>query len=216
MTTAYVQPQPQSLFWLWWPVASFAGFLLGVTLKTLVEIVADATGNSAVLEAIPFPLFGTFLGAMLGFSTGLFQWLVLRRRLENIGAWAFATGLAWTVFWTLHNAGAFGWAHTPWGLVGQGFGHGAIVGGMIGLAQFLVLRSHLAGAARWILVSTVSWSVAGAIMHLLLDVLFTSANIHGPFDILIATVLSALFSGFALERLLPASRAAGSKLGNNA
>jgi hypothetical protein len=39
-------------------------------------------------------------------------------------------------------------------------------------------------------------------MHFLLDVLFASANIHGPFDVLFASTLAALFSGFGLQRLL--------------
>jgi hypothetical protein len=96
----------------------------------------------------------------------------------------------------------FGFAHSPWGLVGQGFGHGAIIGGMIGAAQYLVLRGHVPGAVRWVLISLTSWSVAGGIMHFLLDVLFASAGIHGPFDVLIASTLAALFSGFGLQRLL--------------
>jgi hypothetical protein len=195
------------LFSLWWTLAGLAGFVVGMTLKTLVEIIAGITGQSAVLESIPAPLFGTFLGLMLGVSIGFFQWLVLRRSLKNSSAWISGTVFAYTLFWTLHNAGAFGWAHTPWGLVGQGFGHGAILGATIGFVQYFVLRSLVYSARRWIITMLVSWSLAGAIMHFLLDVAFASFNIHGPFDILISTLLASLFSSFALERLVREPRA---------
>ena len=65
-----------------------------------------------------------------------------------------------------------------------------------------MLRGRIAQAGRWVLISTVSWSVAGAMMHFLLDVALASSGIQGPFDVLIASVLAALFSGFGLQRLL--------------
>jgi hypothetical protein len=194
--------------WVWWLLAAVLGFIGGMSIKTGIEILADIGGFSAVLEAISPAMFGALLGAMLGICTGLAQWLTLRRRIDGVGMWVPATLAAWTVFWFLHNGGAFGFAHSPWGLVGQGFGHGAIVGAMIGGAQYLVLRTRVPGAERWLLISCVSWSVAGAIMHFLLDVVFASTGIQGPFDILIASVLAALFSGFGLQRLLARASAA--------
>jgi len=189
-------------FWLWWVLAALAGFIGGMTIKTAIEILADVGGFTTTLEATPPVVFGALLGAMLGSCTGLAQWLVLRRRIADVGAWLPATFSATVLFWTLHNSGVLPFWVSPWGLVVQGFAHGALVGAMIGAAQYLVLRGRLPQAGRWVLISTVSWSLAGAIMHLLLDVLFASANIHGPFDILIASALAALFSGFALQRLL--------------
>lgn len=189
---------------LWWVAASLAGFIGGMTIKTAIEILADLGGFTAALEGISPPMFGALFGLMLGGSTGLAQWLVLRRRLAGTGVWPMATLSAYTIFWLLHNAEAFGFAHTPWGLVGQGFGHGAIVGGMVGAAQYLVLRGRLPAAGRWVLASIVSWSLSGAIMHFLLDVLFASANIHGPFDVLLSSLLAGLLTGLALERLLEA------------
>jgi len=188
--------------WLWWALTGLLGFVGGMTIKTIIEILADIGGFSATLEAISPAMFGALFGAMLGVSTGLAQWLVLRRRIEGVGAWLPATLAAWTLFWLLHNAEAFGFAHSPWGLVGQGFGHGAIVGAMIGAAQYLVLRAHLKDAKRWLLISSVSWSVAGAIMHFLLDVVLALPGNYGPFDVLIVSILAALFSGFGLQRLL--------------
>ena len=44
-------------------------------------------------------------------------------------------------------------------------------------------------------------------MHFLLDVLLASAGIHGPFDLLIASVLAALLSGMSLQRLVGAREA---------
>jgi hypothetical protein len=189
-------------FWLRWGVTGLLGFVGGMAIKTLIEIAADLGGFTVALEAISPPVFGALFGAMLGLSTGLAQRLVLRRRLGGVGAWLPATLAAYTLFWLLHNAEAFGFAHTPWGLVGQGFGHGAIFGTMLGVAQYLVLRGRLSNPERWVPISTVSWSLSGAIMHFLLDVALGLPGNYGPFDVLIASVLAALLSGFGLQRLL--------------
>jgi hypothetical protein len=189
-------------FWLWWGLAGLLGFVGGMTIKTAIEVAADLGGFTVALEAISAPVFGALFGAMLGSCTGLAQWLVLRRRLSGVGAWLPATLAAYTLFWLLHNAEAFGFAHTPWGLVGQGFGHGAIVGAMIGVAQYAVLRGRVPNAQRWPLISLLSWSMSGAIMHFVLDVLLASANIHGPFDVLLSSVLAALLTGVGLQTLL--------------
>jgi hypothetical protein len=189
-------------FWLWWGLTGLLGFVGGMTIKTAIEIAAEIGGFSAALDAISPAMFGALFGAMLGVSTGLAQLLVLRRRLAGVGAWLPATLAAYTLFWLLHNAEVFGFAHTQWGLVGQGFGHGAIVGAMLGVAQYFVLRGRLPNAERWILISTVSWSVSGAIMHFALDVVLALPGNYGPFDVLIASALAALFSGFGLQNLL--------------
>jgi hypothetical protein len=192
----------RNYLWLWWIIASLLGFVGAITIKTTIEILAEIGGFTAALESIPPTLFGTFFGAMLGISNGLAQWLVLRRRVAGVGAWVLATLITLIVFWTLHNAEVFGFAHTPWGLVGQGFGHGTIVGAMLGTAQYLVLRGRIKDAIRWVLISTASWSAAGAIMHFLLDVALGLPGNYGPFDVLIASLLAALFSGSGLQRLL--------------
>ena len=44
----------------------------------------------------------------------------------------------------------------------------------------------------------------GHLRRFLLDVLLASANIHGPFDVLISSLLAGLFTGLFLERLLEA------------
>jgi hypothetical protein len=207
MATQTMRMPRASKLWFWWCLTGVLGFIGGMTIKTVIEILAGIGGFSAVLDTISPAIFGALFGAMLGLCTGLAQWLVLRRQLDGVGAWVPATLLAWTLFWLLHNAEVFGFAHSPWGLVAQGFGHGAIIGAMIGVTQYLVLRARVPGAWRWVLISVVSWSVAGGIMHFLLDVLFASTGIQGPFDVLIASTLAALFSGFGLQRLLKTAAA---------
>lgn len=197
-----VQPtHVANLLWLWWTLAGFLGFIGGMTIKITIDILAAVGGFSATLEAISPTLFGTLFGAMLGVSVGFFQWLVLCRKLKNTALWIGATAISWILFWTLHNAGVFGFAQSPFGLVVQGLGHGAIIGAMVGFAQYFVLHSKIARANRWLLISTLSWSLAGGLMHLLLDVVLVRFNIHGPFDVMITTTLAALFSGFGLKQL---------------
>lgn len=192
--------------WLRWGLAGLLGFVGGMTIKTAIEIAADLGGFTAALEGIPAPLFGALFGAMLGLCTGLAQWLALRRKIPGAGAWTAATLAAWSLFWTLHNS-VLPFAHSPWGLVLQGVGHGALVGLTIGAAQWLVLRGRVASAGRWVPISTLSWSAAGAFVHFLLDVLLASSNIHGPYDLLLTSVLAALLSGIGLQRLVGAREA---------
>jgi hypothetical protein len=207
MATQTMRVPRASNLWFWWCLTGVLGFIGGMTIKTSIEILATIGGFEATLETISPPVFGALFGTMLGLCTGLAQWLVLRRQISGVGSWMPATLLAWALFWLLHNAEIFGFAHSPWGLVAQGFGHGAIVGAMIGVAQYFVLRVRVPGAGRWVLISIMSWSVAGGIMHFLLDVLFASTGIQGPFDVLIASTLAALFSGFGLQRLLKTAAA---------
>src|SRR5215217_6082431 len=92
--------------WLWWALTGLLGFVGGMTIKTVIEILADLGGFAAALETISPAMFGALFGAMLGVSSGLAQWLVLRRRLDGVSAWLPATLVALIVFWTLHNAEA--------------------------------------------------------------------------------------------------------------
>jgi hypothetical protein len=98
----------------------------------------------------------------VGLVTGLLQYLLLRRYLQRMGWWIAATTLGWllghiggrllscTLYGTLDIDSI--WFET---LVT------ALVGGSMGLAQWLVLHQCVRHAAWWILANVLGWGVLG-------------------------------------------------------
>src|SRR5437868_6138871 len=102
MLTPYSSPRPQTD---WRFIGAWAGASL---LAVMVSIGLMFAGLGALLNDASPLLFGAALGALFGFTSGLAQWLVLRRRLDGGFGWVLVTGLAWTLFWSLNMAGIFG------------------------------------------------------------------------------------------------------------
>jgi hypothetical protein len=76
-----------------WVVATILGagvaWVVGMTLGTLVSDLIGAEASQAAL------LFAGALGFLVGALLGLFQWLVLRRYLQDAGWWVLANAVAW-------------------------------------------------------------------------------------------------------------------------
>jgi len=92
-----------------------------------------------------------------GIAAGLFQWLVLRRRIARAGWWLPAT---------IGAGAAVGVVVFVSGLVNRDVGWSAGVGAggtMLGLMHWLVLRRQVARAGWWVLASTAGW-VAGGLL----------------------------------------------------
>ena len=101
---------------------------------------------------------GAFFGIFVGGGLGAGQQLVLRTRTEWAGKWALAsaaaTALVWAIAFPLFvSVGAP--AETP-----AGAAIAILLGLTLGIGQWLVLRNHLPGAGRWVLVSTISLALA--------------------------------------------------------
>jgi len=76
------------------------------------------------------------------------QWLALRRLVSPL--WIGATFAAWAIFWAVNLAGFLGNGSDVLGKVIEGLGHGALFGALLGVFQWLVLRSKTANANWWI------------------------------------------------------------------
>lgn len=153
--------QPAPLNWLlllWWIPATAAGFALA----SLFEV---ALGRSSGLMVVAFVAVG-------GTGAVALQWLALRRLISGAGWWT-ATGVAGAAL-----AGLLGIAvgvpaavatavadgtetAVEAGLDAAGVTAAIVFGAALGSLQWLVLRRHVAGANRWILVSAVGWVVSG-------------------------------------------------------
>jgi hypothetical protein len=113
---------------------------------------------------------GILFGAVSAVALAIAQWLVLR--------WAVGVS-AW---WVLATTGGVAFMHglgDPLGdsgvvpLISVTFGLVAVIGGaVIGTLQFLLLRTRLLSAERWIAVSAASWALgvmAGSTLVTLTD-----------------------------------------------
>jgi hypothetical protein len=79
----------------WWIPASTVGWGTGFYLGAVVSHLVNLTDFS----------FGLALGAVVGLLSGVFQWLVLRRRTRHAGWWILASIFSWTFALLFYQAG---------------------------------------------------------------------------------------------------------------
>jgi hypothetical protein len=121
--------------WLRWTLATAIGWSAG-------EAVASLVPEDSVLG-------GALHTAVIGVILGASQWLVLRRSIDVGGQWIVATTAGSAIGGAIGIAASFASGADviqPWALLPFGI--------MLGLAQWLVLRTKLAGASWWTVVST--------------------------------------------------------------
>jgi hypothetical protein len=135
----------------------------------------------AICEVVVKPIVYTFThfpsdGAVIGIAVGIGQWLVLRRRtsaLAQSGDFTLvADGGYRTAWWALASSVGFAIgkdlgdmvAAAMSGPAGVALG-GVVIGTCLGLAQWLVLRRHVANGGWWILASAVAWAVGWSIVN---------------------------------------------------
>jgi hypothetical protein len=109
----------------WWVVLSIVGFGVG-------KGVADA--STAGLSGVAG--YG-LAGAMIGLSVGIFQWLVLQRRVSGAAWWVPANVVAWAVGWIPVSAAEAG---EDWPIL-QVYGVGAIGAALAGIITGYALVS---------------------------------------------------------------------------
>jgi len=120
---------------------------------------------------------------VVGVAVGLAQWVVLRKRIERSGWWILVSGVGWAAGRGLASL-LFPAQNTI--LIG------AMIGAILGLAQWVVLRHRVVQSWWWIVVSALSWglaltgvlgatlvgSLAGAATGLALEPLLRHASLH--------------------------------------
>jgi hypothetical protein len=141
-------------FLLGWLLATVAGVAVGVAFMF--------AGVGALLDDAPPAVFGAGLGAVFGTTTGLAQWLILRRYVSGIGVWVPLTSAGWIIFWTLNIAGAFPQGEGLAGKAVEGLWHGLVFGALVGLAQWIALRGRVRGSGWWAIINALCWSLSAA------------------------------------------------------
>ena len=166
-------------FWVRWILANTVGFSLGLPLGTFAASAAlfflaaageVASGTKNQIEDW-FAFIGIVAAFMVGFGivaavAGIMQWLVLRRHLSAAESWLVASATGGAI------GGALGFA--SWVIVGRDeFGVVSfsqetltvaftVVGAIVGIAQWLVLRGQVYRAGLWVLISTLGWAMGQA------------------------------------------------------
>jgi hypothetical protein len=119
-----------------------------------------------------------------GVGVGLMQWAILYRRIPRAWRWPLSTAIAWL------GGAIILQVAVPADL--QILLSGAILGPLVGLAQWLILRREVYWAGWWLVVSTMAW-ITG--LTLLPGILATGAMVGA-------------LSGIALSLLLHTPRPA--------
>lgn len=157
--------------WRRWLVANLIGEFVGLgsagALGAVVTLVLGDTMQPSTWLILVFTLI--IAAALEGCIVGLAQWWVLHRYLPSLTrrTWLWATILggeiAWIVGMTLGSLGGdtlSGQVNLDPNLIGLIFGSllGPVVGAMLGLGQWFVLRQFIAAAGWWIFANALAWT----------------------------------------------------------
>lgn len=193
MTTSYKKPE-----WFFYP-----GWVALTTLSIpvawaitwiIIEQVVKVVGGTVVIDGhsrITEDWLGMYVFVpALGLATGLLQYLLLRRYLPRMGWWIGATALGWlsaagTVYFLIIFLPESLDTNANWFV----FLMISLIGGFVGLMQWLVLRQHVPRAAWWILATIAGWMAVR---------LASGESLTGPQNIMHLSVLPAIATGVAL------------------
>lgn len=163
--------------WRDWIAANTVGELLGLGVAALITITVARTqavppAAEILIVTAAFLAIGAYEGAIVGGA----QWLVLRRVLPSVGGkqWIGATVVGAIVAWMLGripsaladgNGGAAAEPSLPVILV-LSAAAGAVLGVILGVAQWVVLRDHVRHAGMWIGANALAWAVGMPLIFL--------------------------------------------------
>ncbi len=159
--------------WLQWITANAIGELLGLGTVGVIGFLLASKFEESVgwVSAISFPLLMIILGAFEGAVLGLAQWLVLRKIINRLSrrSWVFAslTGavMAWALgmlLSTIMNLTSQNESRSPdfseiqIMLVASAMG--IILGIILALPQWIVLRKYVERASWWLGANSVAWA----------------------------------------------------------
>jgi hypothetical protein len=164
--------------WIQWVLANAWGEAAGLGAAGLVGVAIVALMGEnpgavlTVLASLVLIAAGTFEGAVVGFA----QWRVLRKPLASIARtdWILATALGAFIAWSLGmlpstimslfaSPDSAGGADNTMAQISDAMqlmlaaGLGAILGPILALVQYRVLRAHLKRSGWWIPANAVAW-----------------------------------------------------------
>ena len=166
--------------WIQWILANAVGETVGLggTLVIGGLLLLNAQNTMGVVPAASLAvLAGTLIE---GITVGTAQWLVLRRPIKSIRwrVWVLATAIGAFVAWTLGMIpSTFMFAGADSGgeasaqisdlvIYTLAAAMGFVLGPILGVPQWLVLRHHLPKAGWWVLANALAWMVGMVIVFI--------------------------------------------------
>jgi uncharacterized membrane-anchored protein len=178
-------------FWLWWLLATLIGIAVGMVIVFL--------GLSALLNNSSQVVYGVVIGGVFGTTVGMSQWVVLRRYFDRVGWWILLTIVGWVVFWVLNIMNllvpAKRIAFIP-DLLNL-----AILGIILGVLQWLLLRQKIQSAGWWVLANIVG-TILGSLFA---DAINTALQSDSPIDFLTSSIIWAIITGVSMMWLIKQS-----------
>jgi hypothetical protein len=164
--------------WFQWILANAVGETVGLggTLVIGGLLLLNAQTTMGVVPAAALAvLAGTFIE---GTVVGTAQWLVLHRQIKSIRwrVWVLATAIGAFVAWTLgmipstfmfagsDSGGAASTHMSDLVIYALAAVMGFVLGAILGVPQWLVLRRHLPRAGWWVLANALAWMVGMVIV----------------------------------------------------
>jgi hypothetical protein len=142
-----------ALTWRAWVLATMLGaivaWMVGMVLGTAGGALFGSGESAAAL------VIGVALGPVVGALFGLFQWLALRRHVQNAIWWVLANAVAWTAGMILiFVATGIVQENTPMVVVAatwavSGILAGVVVAAIHGLILVRLLQTHLPASSTW-------------------------------------------------------------------
>lgn len=194
-----VRKKPDRNFYLGWLAAGtislpIAWIILIVVITLSVNIVGDTIRVGGQTHITEDYLMFYILAPVIGLLSGLFQYAVLHDYFPRMRWWIAATFLGWLLpFAVLPYVFSFLAPILPPGSIGSVALVVVLLGGSLGLAQWIVLRWQVRRAAWWILASIVGWG---------LTALAVGVDISNTPDMLAVILLSPVTTCLAWRWLL--------------
>jgi hypothetical protein len=150
-----------------------------------IVLIAGALINSLGWGSSAIAIFHS-VGLLEGIVLGVAQWLVLHRYVKHINTWILVTAIAAMIAWlvglqistlmifstnldtTLTSA-----MKTQTLLKGV-FLLGAWVGGVLGFAQWFVLKSHIRRAVWWIVANALAWALGLVVAFMMIGMMHSN------------------------------------------
>ena len=202
-----VEQQGQNLklpSWIQWTAATAAGYALGMMLSSYL------VGNALrPLGPILWGILNVLIyGAVIGISLGIFQFVIMPRRLFPFRAWILATltgsAIGFAVAAIVCEALGNAMDSTKINVLGEGVVSataGVIIGLANGLGQSYVLRRHLPRVLGWVMASILG-TMLGTVMSSVLLGLFELPLLRDSPNLSVGAILgifAGIFQGLFLQ-----------------
>ena len=118
--------------------------------------------GSIFFSGIPIVISGVAIAAL--------QWTVLYKRIRKAWQWIIFSSLSWTVGYIIFTVY---FSREMWFLLGP------LLGGVVGIVQWFILRKELDWSGWWIVISVMAWTTGLTLMPGLLSSGALSGAISG-------------------------------------